>query len=84
MKKLLLALVVVSGFATSVYAQPEKATVVITDKPISDAVIVINILCNSSIDINKFSAPNNKVSLNFNDVECSKIVSIIENYGQSN
>ncbi len=83
MKKLLLTVALVSGFTTFAYAQSEKATVVITDKPISDAVIVVNILCNSSIDINKFSTPAQKISLKFNEVECSDIVSIIENYGQS-
>ncbi len=83
MKKLLLTLTLVSGFTTFTYAKSEKATVIIEDKPISDAVIVVNILCNSSIDITKFSAPDKNVSLKFNEVECSDIVSIIENYGRS-
>lgn len=83
MKKLLLTLALTLSFSTAVYAKSEKATVVIKDKPISDAVIVVNILCNSSIDISKFSTPNNKISLQFNDVECSEIVSVLEHFGMS-
>ena len=84
MKKLLLTSILVASFATSLYAQSKKATVFITDTPMSDAVTVINILCNSALDINEFANPNKKVSLNFNDVECSDVISIMKDFGRNN
>lgn len=84
MKKIIAILVVLVGFTASVYAQSKKATVVITDTAMSDAVTVINILCNSTLDINEFSNPDKKVSLNFNDVECTDIITIMKNYGYGN
>jgi len=80
MKKLLLATLIASSFTASVFASSKTTTVIMDDKSLSEAVVVLNVLCESSVDINEFKYPDKRISLNFDELECAEAIKLVESF----
>ncbi|PKG37483.1 hypothetical protein [Psychromonas sp. Urea-02u-13] len=62
-------------------ADRETITVSMFDQPLSEIVVAVNKVCsNSKLELDSFSHPDKKVSINFKNEDCAKVLELLSDF----